>query len=223
MSKFHSVISRRDFMKGLGMAGAGLGAAAATAPVFHDIDEVASSSKAGWIRPWYIKEVDQPISEIDYSIMKRYNTGNIMRGSYNRRVSSQQNAQNGATSAANTAARFASSEPGYLLRDHALAGASHNAGYTYTGPSATTPEDRGVPRWSGTPEEGASILRTGFRLHGAATVTFTELTSNTEKLMYAIDNDRKRMDIVDSGNNHRNNRIHFQVHQLIVSNYKLYL
>ena len=31
MSKFHSVVSRRDFMKGLGLAGAGLGAAAATA------------------------------------------------------------------------------------------------------------------------------------------------------------------------------------------------
>jgi hypothetical protein len=35
MSKFHSTVSRRTFMKGLGLAGAGLGTAAATAPVFH--------------------------------------------------------------------------------------------------------------------------------------------------------------------------------------------
>ncbi len=38
MSKFHHTVTRRDFMKGLGLAGAGLGAAAATAPVFHDLD-----------------------------------------------------------------------------------------------------------------------------------------------------------------------------------------
>jgi hypothetical protein len=37
MSKFHSIVSRRDFMKVLGIAGAGLGATAATAPVFHDV------------------------------------------------------------------------------------------------------------------------------------------------------------------------------------------
>jgi len=44
MSKFHSTITRRDFMKGLGLAGAGLGAAAATAPVFRDLDEIVSSA-----------------------------------------------------------------------------------------------------------------------------------------------------------------------------------
>ncbi len=43
MSKFHSTVSRRNFMKGLGLAGAGLGAAAAATPVFHDIDEITSS------------------------------------------------------------------------------------------------------------------------------------------------------------------------------------
>lgn len=40
MNKLHSTVSRRDFMKGLGLAEAGLGAAMAAAPVFHDLDEV---------------------------------------------------------------------------------------------------------------------------------------------------------------------------------------
>ena len=46
MSKFHSTVTRRDFMKGLGLAGAGIGAAAAASPVFHDLDEVAASNQA---------------------------------------------------------------------------------------------------------------------------------------------------------------------------------
>ena len=60
MSKFHSAVSRRDFMKGLGLAGAGLGAAAAAAPVFHDLDE-AIASKPGPVHkfPWWVKESDQ--------------------------------------------------------------------------------------------------------------------------------------------------------------------
>jgi len=41
MSKFHSIVSRRQFMKGLGLTGAGIGAAALTAPMFHDLDEVS--------------------------------------------------------------------------------------------------------------------------------------------------------------------------------------
>ncbi|WP_238582986.1 twin-arginine translocation signal domain-containing protein [Dehalococcoides mccartyi] len=62
MSKFHSMVSRRDFMKGLGMAGAGIGAVAASAPVFHDIDELIASDTAVQPRPWWVKErpIDDP-------------------------------------------------------------------------------------------------------------------------------------------------------------------
>ena len=48
-------MSRRDFMKALGLAGAGVGAAAAAAPVFHDLDEVMSSASMQK-HPWYVKE-----------------------------------------------------------------------------------------------------------------------------------------------------------------------
>ena len=77
-NKFHSVVSRRDFMKSLGLAGAGIGAAAATAPVFHDLDEVMSSSYANASRPWWVKnrEFMDPTAEVDWSIMKRYDRRN---------------------------------------------------------------------------------------------------------------------------------------------------
>jgi anaerobic selenocysteine-containing dehydrogenase len=43
MSKFHTTVSRRNFMKGIGLGAAGLGAAAAATPVFHDMDELATA------------------------------------------------------------------------------------------------------------------------------------------------------------------------------------
>ena len=51
MGKHHSTISRRDFLKILGLGGVGLGAAAVAAPVFHDLDEVIASPQAEFKRP----------------------------------------------------------------------------------------------------------------------------------------------------------------------------
>ncbi|MBW1854724.1 MAG: twin-arginine translocation signal domain-containing protein, partial [Deltaproteobacteria bacterium] len=75
MSKFHSSITRRDFMKGLGLAGAGLGATAAATPVFHDLDEVLSTGEditTQGKRPWWVKEVDKPTVEIDLNLRTQF-------------------------------------------------------------------------------------------------------------------------------------------------------
>lgn len=73
MNKFHSTVNRRDFMKGLGLAGAGIGAAAAAAPVFHDLDEAAASPQSALKRPWYISENDfgNATVPIDWGIVRR--------------------------------------------------------------------------------------------------------------------------------------------------------
>ncbi len=46
MNGFHGTLSRRDFMKSLGIAGAGLGAASMVGPAFNDLDAMVAS-KAG--------------------------------------------------------------------------------------------------------------------------------------------------------------------------------
>lgn len=68
MAKFHSILSRRDFMKGLGLAGAGVGAAAAVSPVFRDLDEMASSPSSRVNMPWWVKQVDEPTTPIDWDV-----------------------------------------------------------------------------------------------------------------------------------------------------------
>lgn len=66
MSNFHSTVSRRDFMKGLGMAGAGVSALSASSPVFNDLDEMASSTSSRVNMPWWVKNVDEPTTPIDW-------------------------------------------------------------------------------------------------------------------------------------------------------------
>ena len=74
MSIFHSTVSRREFMKVLGLAGAGTGAAALVAPNFHDIDEVVASGDSMQKHPWYVKERERldPTMEIDWDLVRRY-------------------------------------------------------------------------------------------------------------------------------------------------------
>ena len=77
MKGFHSTVSRRGFMKALGLGAAGLGAAAAAAPVFHDLDELTASVYENQERAWYVKDRDflTSTTEIDWSIMKPWGWG----------------------------------------------------------------------------------------------------------------------------------------------------
>jgi len=75
MSAFHSTVSRKEFIKRLGLTGAGLGALTAAAPVFHDLDEVTSSKLGvGPQHPWYVKEREilDPTCEFDWDQYQRF-------------------------------------------------------------------------------------------------------------------------------------------------------
>lgn len=70
MSQFHTTLSRRDFMKGLGVVGAGVGVNAVVAPSFNDIDEITSAPSAITKKPWWVKLQDEPTVPIDMSKLK---------------------------------------------------------------------------------------------------------------------------------------------------------
>jgi reductive dehalogenase len=91
-------------------------------------------------------------------------------------------AKRSAATAAYSAKALAANQPGLNLRDSALSGANfQNANFSYMGPAtAKTPADNGVPKWSGTPEENARMMRSAMVFFGVATIGYAEVTSNVK-------------------------------------------
>ncbi len=193
MSRFHSVVSRREFMKAIGLLGAGIGGASLVTPVFHDMDELIGSSDASWKRPWYVKEreFDHPTIEIDWDMMKRHDGRLQGQAGYTKAqyYGKDRVVNANAVGAPLQKARQDANQSGYRLRDDALyAGATTTntiqrkpgdfgwAGEFNLAPTKT-PEQLGVPKWTGTPEEASKMLRAAMRVYGASLVGYGEFTS----------------------------------------------
>jgi reductive dehalogenase len=222
MSKFHSTVSRRDFIKGIGLVGAGAAATAGAIPVFHDMDEVVSSPQSGWKRPWWVSEVDEPTCEIDWSQVQRIDnstgqplTNPMLVQGYLRGYVTQPGG--GVTSQSQEVVDFMKSFKattktyinekypewsGDTLRDLTLYDTSValqfgplSQPYNPTGfRSIPTPEARGVPKWSATPEENMRMLRTVGRLVGLRNVICIELDDKTLKFFFS--KSRRGKDVV---------------------------
>lgn len=208
MSTFHSTISRRDFMKKLGLAGAGLGAAAASAPVFHDLDEVTSTVRDGSKNPWFVKEREffEPSNEIDWNEIKRIDDSVSLITATSSRYAEDYpivDQIRKLKTAGRDADFMKEIYPDYKddLRDSALSeagGASrvfsmHHTGFTVNGEAAKLDgpdrfSDRygnPFPAWNGTPEENLRTITNVVRFFGGAEVGVVELTEKTKKLIYA--------------------------------------
>ena len=200
MPKFHSTVSRREFMKIMAVATGGIGAMAAVAPVFHDVDEIIATGAAMQKRPWFVKErpAHNPTTEVDWDMMGRVNPTNTgqqteMWAHYHGQARAD------AASAAGkafTAAKNAENAPGYSYRNRALksavtvnwsayvskswAGAATNGtwtkggGATYKG--VATPEERGEAKWTGTPEEATHMMNAYQKFVGSAISGYGEFS-----------------------------------------------
>lgn len=189
MSKFHSTVTRRDFMKGLGLVTAGLGGAAAVAPAFHDLDEMMQSGVSTRKRAWWVKEVDEPTVEIDWSLMKPHYSYQTQSAALVAQYVGVEKYNAMTRSEKSDSDRLKANEPGYRLKDHALSGA--NGGLRIATAAQKfgqltgiqTPEQRGVPKWTGSPEEGLIMLRSAMVFFGAADIATAELDDHHRKLM----------------------------------------
>jgi epoxyqueuosine reductase len=208
-------LTRRDFLRamGLGVGATAIGVAAkplgnASLAANPSFDARQYADPAGRPqRPWWVKTVDQPTVEIDWAKMKRYNEryipelnqGTVRGGGFKAYVGEAKDKELADMSAALLQNGVEKNVPGYSLRDQAL-DASQNPQIprSFLGPQkAKTPEEWGVPKWTGTPEEAARMVRAALRHNGAATVGFVELDENTRKLIYSIDPDGKELVFTD--------------------------
>ena len=199
MSKFHSTVSRRDFMKIMGITGVGAGAAALTLPRFHDIDELLASPAGIQKRPWYVKERDllNPTIEIDWSVLKRADCRLNGQSEHGMAIYYGGDRVEQSLVVGYNSVKGLSNQPGYSYQNRALKVASTTAwpayvvktwaGYavntSWTGAAyapAQTPAQRGEPAWSGTPEEGSKILSAYMRYRGSALQGFGELSGQVK-------------------------------------------
>jgi epoxyqueuosine reductase len=198
-------LNRRDFLR---FAGIGAGAAAVATVVKPAAGQNLATFKAAPFsdpagrpkRPWWVRTVDQPTTEIDWNVMQRYNerTGTVRGPGMAGYVGPDEVDRLTETARRNELQRMLDNVDGYTLKDHALSAAHVGTARSFLGPQRVpTPEDRGVPKWTGTPEEAARILRAAMRHFGASTVGFIELDENTRKLIYGVDPDGKDLIFTD--------------------------
>ncbi len=198
-------LNRRDFLR---IAGLGAGATAVATVTKSAAAAPAATFAAGKFsdpagrpqRPWWVKTVDEPTTEIDWNMMQRYNerTGTVRGPGMAGYVGDDEVDRITEAAKTNELERMLNNVDGYTLKDQALKAAHVGVGRSFLGPQeAPTPEDRGVPKWTGSPEEAAKIIRAAMRHFGAATVGFIELDDNTRKLIYGVDPDGKDLIFTD--------------------------
>ncbi|PVV82819.1 reductive dehalogenase [Dehalogenimonas alkenigignens] len=203
--QFHGTLSRREFMKGLGIAGAGLGAASLAAPAFNDLDELIAS-KPGPIHqyPWWVKELEQYDFTLphDWSKLTRTDERHTIQCSWqgSAEVDAWMDDRDGAGTAKKWAAEKAAYDKNGLAQPKGWGGLRNMAYRTTFGygtnldtpngfmpPKVATPETRGIPRWEGTPEENAQMIKAGLLLNGACDVAFHQLDDTMSKFIFTHD------------------------------------
>jgi reductive dehalogenase len=179
-----------------------LGAAASLAPILA-FNEQASDVNVSIPRPGFIKELPfgKPTTEMEWEQVERIAEGErTARGHFKALVGEDRFAKLTELQAANLDKYLKSNKAGYTLKDHAFKAGCGSGGssQSFLGPQkAKTPEEMGVAKWQGTPEEALQLVRAAARHYGAAHVGVVELDANTERLLYAKDPDGKTMTIAD--------------------------
>ena len=167
---------------------------------YRALDEIKSSPAAERKLPWWIREVDKPTVDIDWSRMKRFDCTNIMFKNGFAEALGPENAMKLGGRAIETSTKsILENEPGFSLREKALVAAGWltsllTVEHAFLGPGlnvpftlACIPDDLEYPRYEGTPEENTRMVRAAAKLFGAASVGVVELDENTRKLIYSFD------------------------------------
>lgn len=195
--------TRREFIKDMGLLGAGITLTPALGEVLMSAEKLDENWKpTPHNRPAWVKTVDKITTEVDWDKVQRYSETKTLRHEpqyipkdrYDKLMQIQTE---------NLAQFLKENKPGYTLKDFALQAATDVslglAPQTFLGPqNIATPAKRGVPKWTGSPEDAARIVTAALRHLGSATVGFVQLeTATTEKLIYSNDPDGKEMVISD--------------------------
>lgn len=183
-------LTRREFMRALGLTGAGLTLAPAM-PLGSPVEAApaAADTKPTAIphRYWWVKTADVPTTEVDWKVIKRFNEWETTRGSIRKYRGEQQDDYYVKLQAENLAKWEKEGVPGYTQKDRALEAAVNfnRPPFKFMGPQVVDPpEKKGMKRYEGTPEDNSRIVTAALRHMGAGTVGFVELDDKTINFVY---------------------------------------
>jgi reductive dehalogenase len=218
--------SRRDFLKNVAFGGGMLSISGTTA--MAAAGSVFGSAMSGGVyrRPWWVHQVEQPTTEIDWDTIKRVNAAEdiLTVDGLGRFARPEENDRLKNLWRENELKRLIQNETGYTLKDFALANAFNSIHEalprSFLGPQqAPRPQELGIERWEATPEENTRILKVAMQQMGAATIGIVELNDQTRKLIYSVDNDGKEIifeNVTEAYEDHEKRVIPFNAHWLIV-------
>lgn len=195
-------ITRKDFLKLMGVVGASI----SVPPTKFAEDVVANpalsfADQAGRPkRPWWVKKVDEPTTEIYWDHKQRFDAREAASYSLSTYIGTDEYQLLKERGDRIELEHIKQNTPGFKFVEHVLNDAFridiYNNG-SLLGPKVKAPQERGVGKWVGILDEAARIIRVAMRQFGAAQVGFVKLDENTKKLIHAIDKDGKRIEFED--------------------------
>jgi epoxyqueuosine reductase len=139
-------------------------------------------------RFWWVKDVAQPTAEVDWKATKRFSEWQSARGSLRQYRGAEVDDRLMKRQKESLLQWESENRPGYSTKDVALEAAATIARpvLKLRGPQqASTPQERGVARYEGSPEDNSRVVTVALRHLGAAKVGFVELKEeSTRKLIY---------------------------------------
>jgi len=194
MQKHHSM-SRRDFMKALGLGTAGVGAAAAAMPAFADLDDIMSAGHEQTVkfkRAWYVKEreLGNPTTEVDWSQIKGHENNYIMNSTSGALYAWGQPLVNEINdmSRAHILEAAQKKSGGHIVQDFALnEGCGANGSVLFWGTTSSSYKNQnGLAKYQGTPEENSKMIRAAATFLGAYSVGFAVLDGDEKKICNVV-------------------------------------
>jgi len=195
MAKYHHALSRRDFMKALGLGTAGVGAAAAAVPLFADLDDMMSAGHEQTVkfkRAWYVKEreLGDSTTETEWSQVTGHENNYIMNSTNGAQYAMGQTLVDEVSALGRTSALEAVQKKsgGFIVQDYALSNASGpSSDVMFWGTTASSYKNQnGLAKYQGSPEENSKMVRAAATFLGAYAVGFAVIEGDEKKICNVI-------------------------------------
>jgi len=174
-------MDRREFFKfGLGGTVLATGGGLASTP------DKTSSARNGSFQghPWWVSKLEQSQLAVDDKVYSRFNAQNNVFGSFIKYYGREKVVELNRRSQKKTMEYYREQQPGYRLEDRALADAAWvlsrtgglNRGLrSWNRKFIRTPQERGIEKYQGIPQQASRLIKATARYFGAATVGITIL------------------------------------------------